>query len=351
MRPPVVGVSSDFFDAAGRSRFPEFDAEIALGGRGYEVRKLELGDTVPPGALAGLDGLVLLRPRINVASLAGADSLAVIARFGVGYDRIDTSACVDRGVAVTVTPFAVRRPVAVAALSFLLALTTQIFAKDALVRRGPKAWPERTQHNGRGLRGRTLGTIGFGGIGQEFVRICRPLGLKFLCSDPGADLEVAEELGVEPVALDALLARSDIVAINCPLTPQTAGLLGKRELALMRPGSFLINTSRGGIVDESALAEALQAGSLAGAGLDVFHEEPLPADSPLLSCPNIILSPHCLAWTDENFRGIADELLASLDAVLSGRVPKSLANPEVTVSPSWRRKLEDLAENASHVQA
>lgn len=335
----TIGATSDFFLSDGAPKFSEFDPSVYRDEPGLSFRIIDCGDAVPQGALADVDALILMRPRVTKQSLEAASRLSLIARFGVGYERIDVAACTAAGVAVSITPYAVRRPVAVAELTMMLALAGRVFQKDAIVRRGPEAWIERTRHNGLGLTGRVLGTIGLGGIAGELIRIADPLGMTIIGYDPYLSETAELPQRVRRVSLPELLATSDFVVINCPLTPETKGLIGADHLARMKREAFLINTARGGVVDEQALADALHRGGIAGAGVDVFAEEPVPLDNPLLHAPNTILAPHSLAWTDENFEGIGASIMRSVAAVRAGRAPDELVDPAIRNNAVWREKL------------
>jgi phosphoglycerate dehydrogenase-like enzyme len=239
---------------------------------------------------------------------------------------VDVDACTKAGVLVTIQPDGVRRPVAVAALTLVLALSQKLIAKHTLTRAG--RWSERLQHLGEGLIGRTLGVVGAGSIGKELLALARPFGFELLAADPLAEPGVIAGLGAEHVALEALLARSDYVVLLVPLTPQTRGLIGAAQLAGMKRTAFLVNIARGPVVDEAALIAALQNGTIAGAALDVFEQEPVDAANLLLGMDNVIVTPHALCWTDQCFAGIAESGFRSLLNALDGAVPKNAVNPE-----------------------
>ncbi len=235
------------------------------------------------------------------------------------------------GVLVANTPNAVPRPVATIALTFLLALAHRLFAKDRITRAG--RWSERLDHMGIGLTGRTLGVIGAGRIGKELLRLAKPFDLKLLAADPYAETLELGYIGARHVALPELMAESDFVVVACLLNDETRALVGEKELGLMKPGAFFINVARGPIVDEAALYRALAGGRIAGAGLDVFSEEPTPADNPILKLDNVIVAPHALAWTDELFGNIARTALEAVRAVHAGRLPRFLVNPAAAAHP------------------
>jgi D-3-phosphoglycerate dehydrogenase len=257
--------------------------------------------------------------------------LRLISRHGVGYDSVDVPAMTKAGVLVANTPNAVPRPVATIALTFVLALAHRLMAKDRITRAG--RWTERLDHMGMGLTGRTLGVVGAGRIGKELLRMAKTFDLKLLAADPYAERLELEYIGARPVPLAELMAQSDFVVITCLLNEETRGLVGARELALMKPGAYLINVARGPVVNEKALYEVLAARRIGGAGLDVFAEEPTPADNPILKLDNVIVSPHALCWTDELFGNIARTAIGAVLAVHNGRRPEFLVNPAVLSHP------------------
>ena len=287
------------------------------------------------------DALLVLAPRITAATLAGAERLALVARFGVGYDTVDLDACTERGVLVTITPDGVRRPMATAAITLLLALSHRLMTKAALARAG--RWGDKLDYMGVGLTGRTLGLIGLGSIGREVARLAHPFDLRQLAYDPYATASAATEAGVTLVDLETLLRTADFVCVTCALTPETYHLLDATRLALMKPTAFLINVARGPIVEQSALTAALREGRLQGAGLDVFEQEPVDPDDPLLALPNVIATPHALGWTDECFAGMGRSACAGIIAVANGQIPAHVINSTVTERPLIREKLQRYA--------
>jgi phosphoglycerate dehydrogenase-like enzyme len=257
-----------------------------------------------------------------------------VARHGVGLDFVDVDACTDRGIAVTITPEGVTRPMASAAATLVLALAHRLRERDYALHEGE--WGAgRFLPQGTGLTGRTLGVIGYGRIGREVVRLLEPWGMRVLVTQR---TPLAED-GVSYVPLDTLLREADVVVVACPLTEETRGLLDAPRLGLMKPTAFLVNVSRGAIVDQAALVAALREGRLAGAGLDVVDPEPLPADDALLSQPNVVGAPHSLGYTDELLRGCVEQACEALLDVAAGRVPRDLANPEVLDGALFAEKL------------
>jgi phosphoglycerate dehydrogenase-like enzyme len=201
-------------------------------------------------------------------------------------------------------------------------------------------WTESTRLLGREPRQRVVGTIGLGNIASEAIRLLGVFDVaRFVAFDPYAPAERATQLGVEIVSLEELLRVSDYVLVNCPLTPQTRGLLGKPQFALMKPDAVLINTARGAIVDEGALIEALENRRIGGAALDVFEKEPLSPGSPLATMENVILTSHSIAWTEELFRDMGRIDCEGALAVYRGEAPQHVVNPEVLNSPAFVQKL------------
>jgi phosphoglycerate dehydrogenase-like enzyme len=319
-----VGVTRDILGADGRT---VYDLSLLEEAPDLETALIAGEGELRPADVAGADAIVLFHPTVTAATLAGTD-LRLVARLGVGVDNVDVEACTRQGVLVTITPDAVRRPMASGAMAFLLALAHRLPEKDREVRSG--GWG-RFDHVGIGLEGRTLGIVGLGNVGRELARLAAPFLLRIVAADPY--VESGPE-GVELLALEELLRIADVVVVACPLTPATHHLLDARRLALMRPGSFLINIARGPIVDQAALVEALRERHLAGAGLDVFEQEPIAPDDPLLALENVILAPHAVGLVDELFRTGGESVSRSILAVAAGRVPEFLLNREVLAHPA-----------------
>jgi phosphoglycerate dehydrogenase-like enzyme len=342
-----VKLTGDFYDASGRGKYADiglsvFDKAPHVSVGRFEAHRPEIG----PDQLEGVNGVIVLTPRVGAASVSRAADLLAVGRFGVGYDSVDVAACTAADVAVFITTGAVDRPVAEASVGWMIALTHNMRAKDGLVRTG--AWDARSGLMGSELRERTLGLVGFGGIARELVRLLSGWGMNPpIAFDPFLKAEDAARAGVRLVGLDELLAASDFVSIHCPLTEKTRGLIGARELALMRPGSYLLNTARGGIVDEDALYEALKSGRLAGAALDCFAKEPVTTPPRVAELPNVILAPHCIAWTNELFRDIGRTACERMVELSLGARPRGVVNPEVFERPTFKEKWRRLTGGAA----
>ena len=319
-----LGLSRDILTAAGEPSFGNGPLELLKAEPRIAFEFLpEVVAEITPDIMARYDGLYVNSPRVTAASVARADlRVAIVSRHGVGYDSVDVPALAAKGVVATNTPVAVRRPVAVAALTFIFALAGRLVVKDKLTRSG--GWNERTSHMGLGLTTRTLGVIGAGGIGRELLALARPFGWKMLVADPYVDASAVAALGAESVPLEPLLRRSDFVVATVLLNDATRHLMNAERFSQMKPSAYFINLSRGPIVDEPALIAALKRGGIAGAGLDVFEQEPVAADNPLLKMDNVLLAPHALCWTDECFDAIAREGLSCMVDFANGRTPKSV---------------------------
>ena len=339
-----VALSADFRKSDGSPSFREFDLSPLEDHPDIDMFYLEPEPEISAAQLTEVDALILLTPQVGAASLTPNGRLAVVARFGVGYDNVDLAACSDHDVAVVITPDGVRRPVAVSILTFIFALSGKLFVKDSLARRGPAGWAEKTVHNGIGLVGLTLGSVGVGNIGAEMFRLARPLDMRFIAHDPYADPALAAELGVTLTDLDTVFREADFVCVNCPLSDETRHLVNAERLSLMKPTAFLVNTARGPIVDQAALTDALREGRIAGAGIDVFEREPPDADDPLLALDNVIVTPHALCWTDQLFAGSGAADVRAVLAVMEGRAPSGIVNRDVVDRPGWKARLTEYAQ-------
>ncbi len=290
------------------------------------------------------DALLLLGSEISAESISNNNRLALIARFGVGYDNVNIKACTEKGILVSVTPNGVRKPVAIAGLTYILALSQKMFQRDAIVRSG--RWHERMDNVGIGLNNRTIGLIGLGNIGRELCGLLQNFGVRILASDPNSSAYLAGQSGAELVDLESLLTNSDFIILCCELNPQTHHLIDEKALQSMKKSSYIINIARGSIIDQKALTFALQEGIIAGAGLDVFEQEPINPQDPLLQLNNIIVSPHGLGWTDECFTSIGRNAVAAICRLATGRLPEFIVNHEAARHISLREKLRLFASNA-----
>jgi (S)-sulfolactate dehydrogenase len=270
--------------------------------------------------LGDADALIVRnRTRVDAAMLDAAPTLRVVGRLGVGLDNIDVAACEARGIGVIPATGANAGAVAEYVIGTAMALLRQAYTRSAETAAGK--WPRTALSNGREISGKTLGLIGFGGIGQLTARLAQGLGMTVIAYDPMFDAAAAVwgNTGVACRTLDEVLTQSDIVSLHVPLTEQTRNLIGKAALAKMKKTSVVINTSRGGIVDEAALADALRSGRLGGAAIDVFDQEPLPPGNALSDAPNVILTPH--------IAGVTMESNTRVSALIAERVAAYLRQP------------------------
>ena len=245
--------------------------------------------------------------------LGAARGLKIIAKNGAGVDSVDLSEAARRGIAVAVAPGANADAVAEHAVAMMLALVRDLHRLDRKLRHG--GW-EGTSWLGRDFRDSVVGIIGYGSIGRSCARLASALGAKVVVMDATQSATDGFEVAVD---LDTLLARVDILSLHCPLTEQTRGLIGAREIALMKRGSFIVNTARGSIIDEAALVGALRSGHLAGAGLDTFDVEPIAATNPLLSLDNVIVTPHVAGVTRNAALKVATITAQNVVSVLRGQ--------------------------------
>ena len=284
----------------------------------------------------GADALVIgAREAIDASVLSQLPQLKVIGRLSVGLDNIDLPACTAHSVVVTHYPQYCTDEVADHAIAMIYALNRNLVGFDRTLREA--SWIHNQFDMGRLLHGQrirplrrlTLGIIGLGRIGQQVARRMAPSVGEVIAHDPYLDPTKAAALGVALVELPDLLARADIVSVNCPLTPETRHLLNRDTLAMMKPDALLVNTARGPIIDGGALAIALAEGPLAAAAIDVFEEEPLPMDDPLAALPNLVMTPHAAYYSEESAETIRRETLQAVLDVLRGREPIVTANPDV----------------------
>ena len=282
---------------------------------------------------------LILRTGITITRdlIAAVDKLMVISRTGGGLDNVDVAAASEKGIIVTSNLGVNTISVAEHVLSMMLALSKRLSIMDHAVRNSD--FGIRYQNLPRDINGKTIGLLGFGRIGCEIGRIChQTFGMQVMAYDPYLADEKKDEYHswVSMVELKELCSKSDFISIHVPLTDHTRYLVDEAELSLMKPDAILINASRGGVVNETALVEALQNNKIAGAGLDVFSEEPVPADNPLLKLENVILTPHTAALTRECVTRMATEAAKCVLDVFAGREPQNVANRQIL--ESGRRK-------------
>lgn len=338
-----VGYTQDFLNQEGAIGWGEIGIERFNVVPGLEFSFLPRHEPVLSASLAAdFDALGVLAPRVTAELIDHAHRLSVVARFGVGYDNVDLEACTRNGVAVTITPDGVRRPMAATAMTFILALSHRVIEKDRITRNGE--WGSKLDYMGYQVSGKTLGTIGLGNIARDLIHLAAPWDMRHISYDPYVTAAQAADAGVELVGLETLLHESDFVVVLCKLTDETHHLLNRERLAMMKPEAFLISIARGPIVDELALYEALRDKRIRGAGLDVFEQEPPDPDNPIFQLDNVIVSPHALCWTEEAALGIGNSVIDAILAVRQGRVPANVVNRDVIDTEKFQRKLANYRE-------
>lgn len=320
-------------------------APLASDERFEIVQRSGLSGDALRDAIADADAVIVRSStRITRESLAAATHLQVIGRAGVGVDNIDVDAATERGIAVLNAPSGNTVSAAELAFALLLAVVRRIPAADRSMKAGE--W-DRKSFTGHELYGKTLGLVGAGRIGGEVARRARAFGMKVVAYDPHLSDERARALEIELAPLGDVLRRADVVSLHVPLTAATAGLINAERIAFMKKGAILVNAARGGVVDEVALAAALESGHLAGAALDVFAEEPPPADHPLRRLDSVVLTPHLGAATTEAQQNVALEIAEAVRAaLLDGDYARAVNAPAIGGEEMRRlRPLLDLAEH------
>ncbi len=306
-----------------------------------EIAGIHVADNPDPNnyldQMQDADALIVRIARCDGHAIAHSPALRVIGRTGVGYDTVDVKAATARGIPVVITPGANNRSVAEHAVAMMFALSKNLVEAQKEMCAGN--WEIRGAGKAFELEGKTAGVIGLGAIGRETAKICRGCGMKIAGYDPFLTREQVESLGAEYFADYADLLRcSDIITIHVPLTEQTRNMIAKEQLESMKPTALVINCSRGGIVNEADLVDALKGGVIAGAGTDVFCSEPPSPDDPLLNCPNLIVSPHSAAQTREAVIKMAVMCVKGCLAVLEGKKWPYVADRSVYDHPIWAGK-------------
>jgi len=303
-----------------------------------EIGPLTVASAPDPDAILAESAgarFVVVRAPIPEALVAREPGLSALVRHGAGLDMIPVDAATRAGVLVANVPGANARTVAEHVIWSAMALLRRYPAVCADLAAG--GWEAGRAHapRGREISGRVLGVVGMGNVGRALAGMAaRGFGMEVLCHTRSPD---AAPPGVTPVPLTEMLAAADIVALCCPLTEATRGLIGAAELAAMRPGAVLVNVARGPVVDQAALLEALGSGHLGGAALDVFDGQPLPRDHPLIGRPDVIATPHMAGITEESMRRMGEGVVAEIRRIAAGRLPENLVNPDAV--PAWRARL------------
>ena len=285
--------------------------------------------------LPGIQAVYAEADEFSAELLASSEAAAlrIISRWGVGFERIDVDAATAHGIVIAYTPGMLDEAVADYIFALLLGIARRIHTTHASMITGE--WKPECGHD---VHGKTLGIIGCGRIGTAVARRAAGFNLRVLAYDPAPN-DAAKKLGAEFMPLESLLAQSDFVSLHAAVTPETKGLIGKAQLNLMKPDAYLINTGRGALVDEVALAKALDDSSIAGAAVDAFVEEPLPKEHPFRTAKNLLLAPHQAAFSNETGRKVSAACAKAIVDLMRGERPKMVLNPEVFDSPQLRAKL------------
>lgn len=313
------------------------------------IESTDLDPDVLARTLQDMDAVIVRSTTtLDRAALAITDRLKVIGRAGVGVDNIDVQAATEKGIAVFNSPSGNTIAAAELTMALMLALMRRISAADRSMRAGE--W-DRKRYRGSELNGKTLALIGAGRIGGEVARRARAFGMNVIANDPFLKEDRARQLGIEPASLEQALSEGDVLSIHVPLTDATTNLIDRHRLALVKPSAYIVNAARGGVLDEGALVEALREGRIAGAALDVFSEEPLPADHPLRSLENVVLTPHIGAATVEAQHNVAFEVSQAVrDALLHLEFAPAVNAPAVGTEQVQRlRPLIELATRLGRV--
>lgn len=306
-----------------------FEAErLARVGASWEMHACRTAEqTVQAAHHADVVVVQSVRPLLTRAVIEQLPRCRCIIRAGAGYDSVDYAATTELGIMLCNAPTYCTDEVADHAIALLFSCLRHVPQLDAAMRRGQH--PAHLAHPTRRIAGATLGLIGVGRIGLRVAERLHGWGLRILAFDPYTRPERAAEHGITLTDLDTLLASSDFISIHCPLTAETHHLLNAETLARVKPGVILVNDARGPVIDETALIAALRSGRVWMAGLDVTEQEPLPADSPLLTLANVVLTPHTAAYSPESREDLYAQICDISAEVIEGRIPTFLVNPEV----------------------
>ncbi|MBT1279042.1 D-isomer specific 2-hydroxyacid dehydrogenase family protein [Thermoanaerobacter sp. CM-CNRG TB177] len=319
--------------------FPEHIERLkALG----EVERFELPHDMRGKALAeklmGYSVIIAsVKPYYDKEFFEHKDKTLLITRHGIGYDTIDIKSATEKGVIVTkVEGIVEREAVAENAIALLLDVMKKVRSASLKVKEGK--WGERASFIGYEIKDKVAGIIGIGNIGSRVCEILRyGFGAKVVAYDPNLSAEEIEKRGAEPVTLEELLKRADIISLNASLNRDNYHILSHKEFAMMKKGTFIVNTARGELIDTEALIKALKEGIVLGAGLDVIEGEPIDENHPLLAFDNVIITPHTSAYTYECLKGMGDKVVSDVEKVLRGEIPEGVINPEVLEGRPWKK--------------
>ena len=311
-----------------RQVLAEVGAELIVADTGDEEELLTLAPAV--------DAILTCWKPVRESVIAAAKKCQIIARYGIGLDNIDVETATENGIIVTNVPAYCVDEVSDHAIALLLACARKISWYNETVKSG--TWDQNIGPQMYRLRGKTLGIVGFGHIGKAIISKARAFGLNIKVCSPRTSPELIKRYDAEKVSFQELLQTSDFITIHAPLTPETQHMFGYDEFHAMKPTAYLINTARGGIVDTTALTDALQNGEIAGAGIDVLETEPPKADETLLTLENVVITPHAAFISEESILELEVTAATCVAQVLTGQLPKSVVNPSVLERPNLRAK-------------
>lgn len=302
------------------------DVDVTVPDEGFEWSPAEIRTHADAG-----DVIVTALSSIDASVVEGVPDLSYVVKTGVGIDNVAVDAATDRGVLVSRTPGVNDQGIAEHVVGMAIALQKRMLEADRRLRAGDWAFRESLSGNTFELRNRTIGIVGLGAIGRRLAEVASGIGMDVVAQDPYVDEATARAHDATLVGLDDLLERSHVVSLNCLLTEETHHLIGEAELDRISEDAYLVNTSRGPVVDESALVAALRDGDIAGAGIDVFEKEPPADDNPLFELENVVVTPHTAGTTYEGYQRIGDAAVADIERFFDGGLPVEdhVVNPEV----------------------
>lgn len=275
------------------------------------------------------DAIMTVGGKFTKEAVNGLERCKVIARYGVGVDNVDLDAATEKGIVVTYVPVYCQEEVATLAVTLMLACERRILIADKTVKNGNWAGTVKMVNGARSLKGKVFGLLGFGAIAREVVPLIKPLGVRIIAYDPYINQDFCRELGVEAVEFDEIIETADYISLHVPLLPSTIHMLGAKEFKKMKDTTIVINTGRGALIDQKALTAAVKSGEIAGAGLDVLEFEPPDYEDEIFRMDSIITTGHIGAATEEALVRLRCHVAESVVDVLSGRMPKAVANPRV----------------------
>ena len=333
-----IGITRDLFDKDGLFFTPGPGLKLLDEMPNVEWKMFStFQPIITPEQIKDVDIVISLRPKWTKEGLADRNHFLAVLRSGVGFDDVNVPEMTELGVMVCNTPIAVQRPLATAIICYILMLSLNIIGKTKATQEN--RWADRADLMGIGLVGKTLGSVGVGGIGHEMFKLARWFDMRHIACDPYLTQDKVNDINVKLVDLDTVLKESDFLSLSFPLNDKTFHLIGEKEFKKMKNSAYLINTSRGPCIDELALIKALQEGRIKGAAIDVFEREPTYPDNPLLMMDNVVTTGHCVGWTDQVWSAKWSENIEQISHIIRGEIPNALVNKEVWDSSKCRTRM------------